>query len=55
MRDLSQKDADQFRQLQQLISPDMVEWALQKTYEFECLMSYYKCAMMEIETKLNVG
>ncbi len=32
----------------------MVEWALQKTYEFVRLMSYYKCAMMEIETKLNV-
>ncbi len=54
MMDLSEKDADQFRQLQQLISPDMVEWALQKTYEFARLMSYYKCAMMEIETKLNV-
>ncbi len=54
MKDLSEKDANQFRQLEELISPDMVEWALQKTYEFERLMSYYKCAMMEIETKLNV-
>ena len=37
-----------------IVSPDMVEWTLQKTYEFARLMSYYKCAMMEIETKLNV-
>ena len=54
MKDLSVMDASRFSQLQQLISPDMVEWALQKTYEFARLMSYYKCAMMEIETKLNV-
>ena len=32
----------------------MVEWALQKTYEYAKLMSYYKCAMMEIETEFNV-
>ncbi len=40
MKDLSAMDASRFSQLQQLISPDMVEWALQKTYEFARLMSY---------------
>jgi len=54
MNELSPNDASRFSQLEQIISPDMVEWALQKTYEFARLMSYYKCAMMEIETKLNV-
>ena len=33
---------------------DTFEWALQKTYDFARLMSCYRCAMMEIETKLNV-
>ena len=36
------------------INRDMVEFALQKTYSFAKLMSYYRCAMMEIETKFNV-
>ena len=54
MNELSTMDTSRLSQLEQLISPDMLEWALQKTYEFARLMSYYKCAMMEIETKLNV-
>lgn len=33
---------------------DTVEWAQKKTIEFTRLMTYYKCAMMEIETKFNV-
>ena len=40
-KDLSAIDASRFSQLEQLISPDMAEWALQKTYEFARLMSYY--------------
>ncbi|MGN0962017.1 MAG: GTP pyrophosphokinase family protein [Clostridia bacterium] len=31
-----------------------IEWAQKKTMEFAQLMTYYKCAMMEIETKFNV-
>ena len=54
MNELSTMDTSRLSQLEQLISPDILEWALQKTYEFARLMSYYKCAMMEIETKLNV-
>lgn len=51
---MNEADNNEIRQFEQLISPDMIELALQKTYEFARLMSYYKCAMMEIETKLNV-
>lgn len=39
---------------QEELTQEKVEWALQKTYEFARLMSYYRCAMMEIETKFNV-
>lgn len=31
-----------------------IEWMARKSAEFIRLMSYYRCAMMEIETKLNV-
>ena len=30
------------------------DWAKQKVQEYAKLMAYYKCAMMEIETKFNV-
>ena len=30
------------------------EWLQQRTKDFDKLMSYYRCAMMEIETKFNV-
>lgn len=33
---------------------DTFEWLRKKSQSFIKLMSYYKCAMMEIETKLNV-
>ena len=36
------------------INQETVEWALQKTYEFARLMSCYRCAMMQIETKFNI-
>ncbi len=37
-----------------LLQQDKMESALRSTYSFAKLMSYYQCAMMEIETKLNV-
>lgn len=40
--------------MQALIDEQTFEWVLQKTQEFGRLMSYYRCAMMEIETKFNV-
>lgn len=33
---------------------EVLQTALEKTYEFTRLMSYYRCAMMEIETKFRV-
>ena len=33
---------------------DTFEWLRKKSQSYIKLMSYYKCAMMEIETKLNV-
>lgn len=36
------------------LSKEVVDSALEKTYTFVRLMSYYKCAMMEIETKFKV-
>ncbi len=36
------------------LPPEMAKAAFDKTFDFAKLMAYYKCAMMEIETKLNV-
>ena len=54
MSDLPASDSQNLTRIQSLVSPDLMEWAMQKTYDFARLMSYYKCAMMEIETKFNV-
>ena len=54
MNEMSIQDKDNLLQIQSMVNENMVEWALQKTYEYAKLMSYYKCAMMEIETKFNV-
>ncbi len=37
-----------------LFADDFIELAKQRTDEFTRLMAYYRCAIMEIETKLNV-
>ena len=37
-----------------VIDRDFVRWNEQNAYDFARLMSYYKCAMMEVETKFNV-
>ncbi len=37
-----------------LADDQTVAWINQKSSEFIRLMSYYRCAMMEVETKLNV-
>jgi len=37
-----------------LADDQTIAWIDQKSNEFMRLMSYYRCAMMEIETKLNV-
>ncbi len=40
--------------LQMVLSKDAVHWFQEKSFAFRELMAYYKCAMMEIETKFNV-
>ena len=37
-----------------ILDGETMEWAQKKSRELAKLMSYYRCAMMEIETKLNV-
>ncbi|MBQ2819699.1 MAG: GTP pyrophosphokinase family protein [Clostridia bacterium] len=36
------------------LNAEMLEWAKSNGMDFAKLMAYYKCAMMEIETKFNV-
>ncbi len=43
-----------FEQMQNLISDDMLASIQRNTREFSRLMAYYRCALMEIETKFNV-
>ena len=40
--------------LMQKIDSDTIEWIQEKMKDFNLLMSYYRCAMMEIETKFKV-
>ena len=40
--------------LETLLSTEMLQWAKVNGSDFARLMAYYKCAMMEIETKFNV-
>lgn len=41
-------------QLNALLSDDIIEWSKPIMAKFMKLMAYYRCAMMEIETKFNV-
>lgn len=45
---------EQLQEVMKLMTAEGLDEALQKTFQFAKLMSYYRCAMMEIETKLNV-
>lgn len=40
--------------LMQKIDSDTVEWIQEKMKDFDLLMAYYRCALMEIETKFKV-
>lgn len=40
--------------IKMLSNDETNEWIQSKMQEFATLMSYYKCAMMEVETKFNV-
>ena len=40
--------------INRLASKDVMSWVEKQTTPFRELMSYYRCAMMEVETKFNV-
>ncbi len=40
--------------LMQKIDSETIEWIQERMKDFDLLMSYYRCAMMEIETKFKV-
>lgn len=42
------------KEMQSLIGEDMLRTALDRAMDFSTLMAYYRCAIMEIETKFNV-
>ncbi len=42
------------KQLEEVITDDVIEWSKPLMQKFATLMAYYRCAMMEIETKFNV-
>lgn len=42
------------QKIRELSNNETNEWFQNKMQEFATLMSYYKCAMMEVETKFNV-
>ncbi len=42
------------RKILDMVDGETMEWAQKKSRDFSKLMSYYRCAMMEIETKLHV-
>lgn len=54
MDKLQYQTLDDIERLRTAVGPDRMEHALQKTLEFARLMTYYRCAMMEIETKFKV-
>lgn len=41
-------------QLEEIFDNDVIEWTKPIVQQFNTLMAYYRCAMMEIETKFNV-
>ena len=41
-------------QLNDIFNDEVIEWSKPIIHKFEKLMAYYRCAIMEIETKFNV-
>ena len=46
--------ATEAQELAPIVQPQSLEQIRRRSHGFITLMSYYKCAMMEVETKLNV-
>ncbi len=50
----NQEDEDIKTKMMSVVDDETIDWMQKKSIEFAKLMSYYKCAIMEIETKFNV-
>lgn len=51
---LTHTELESRERFQRLMDTGLLNWAKERSREYLALMAYYKCAMMEIETKLNV-
>ena len=47
-------DKIQNKEIEKIVKSGILEVAMEKSKDYFKLMSYYKCALMEVETKLNV-
>ena len=54
MSEWNQEDENIKVKMTSAVDEETKEWIKKKSIEFIMLMSYYKCAIMEIETKFNV-
>ena len=54
MENWDQSDENFARRMMASVDNQTVEWAQKKTRELLHLMTHYKCAMMEIETRFNL-
>ncbi len=52
--DCADVEAQEDERIKALVEAGMSERSVKKLQEFRTLMAYYRCAVMEIETKLNV-
>ena len=49
------KEDEKFRlKMMETVDEETMEWAQKASTEFAKRMSYYKCAMLEVETRFNV-
>lgn len=51
---ISNNDEQFIKKMASMVDDETIEWMNKTSKEFFKLMSYYRCAMMEIETKFNV-
>lgn len=54
MYELSTEDLMYRNMLMSNLDPELVDWTKKKTLDFERLMTYYRCAIKEVETKFKV-
>lgn len=54
MKDETRQESLNRERFEKMMDAGMLDWAKERSHEFFTLMAYYKCAIMEVETKLNV-